>query len=130
MITGIGHDMTDVDRIAEAVGGRAGQRFMERVLTEAERKLASSYSGVRLHGFVAGRFAAKEAVVKAFGCGIGAVLGFQDVEILPDANGKPVCTIGEAAWSRLGLQPEYIRLHLTITHEKSIASAFAVAERV
>ncbi|MFD0961461.1 holo-ACP synthase [Paenibacillus chungangensis] len=130
MITGIGHDMTDVARIAEAIEGKAGQRFRERVLTEAERKLASSYSGARLHGFVAGRFAAKEAVVKAFGCGIGAVLGFQDIEIMPDGSGRPICTLDEAAWSRLGLPPEGIRLHVTITHEKSIASAFAVAERV
>lgn len=110
--------------------GDRGDRFLKRVLTDGERELSLSYEGARLHQFTAGRFAAKEAVSKAFGCGIGSLLGFRDIDIYRDANGKPICGLSEAAWTRLGLNPEYIVIHITITHERAIASAFAVVERI
>ncbi|MDQ6421182.1 holo-ACP synthase [Paenibacillus sp. LHD-117] len=130
MIIGIGHDLTDVLRVEAVLEGERGSRFLARVLTESERKLAESYAGARLHQFTAGRFAAKEAVSKAFGCGIGELLGFQDIDIFRDADGKPVCGLSEGAWMRLGLNPEFIQIHVTITHERAMASAFVVVERI
>lgn len=130
MIIGIGNDLSDITRVAKVLSGSAGRRFMQRVLTEGERELAEHYSGERLHQFVAGRFAAKEAVVKAFGCGIGQVMGFADIEILRDSCGKPECGLSAAAWERLGLSSKDVRIHVTITHERQLASAFAVAERI
>ncbi|CAM3990602.1 holo-ACP synthase [Paenibacillus alkaliterrae] len=130
MIIGIGHDLSDITRMAKIIDGRTGSRFMERVLSAGERELAAQYQGERLYQFTAGRFAAKEAVVKAFGCGIGQVIGFTDIEILRGDCGKPVCRLSEAAWSRLGLNPEAVSIHVTITHERTLASAFAVAERI
>ncbi len=130
MIIGIGHDLSDITRIAKVLEGRTGGRFMERVLSAGERELAAQYSGERLSQFTAGRFAAKEAVVKAFGCGIGNVIGFTDIEILRGSCGKPECSLSAAAWDRLGLSPETVRIHVTITHERKLASAFAVAERI
>ncbi|MBH5319102.1 holo-ACP synthase [Paenibacillus sp. GSMTC-2017] len=130
MIIGIGHDLTDVRRIAEMLEGKVGERFLERILTLRERELASSYRGARLHQYVAGRFAAKESVSKAFGCGIGACLGFQDIDIIRDELGKPGCVLSDDAWRRLKLESESVRIHITITHESEIASAFAIVERI
>ncbi|MBD2867921.1 holo-ACP synthase [Paenibacillus arenilitoris] len=130
MIIGIGHDLSDIARIAKIVEGRTGRKFLERVLSPGERGLASQYAGERLHQFAAGRFAAKEAVVKAFGCGIGNIVGFADIEIGRGDCGKPECFLSEAAWSRLGMSGEAVRIHVTITHERGLASAFAVAERI
>ncbi len=128
MITGIGMDLVEIDRIRRMLEGQAGSRFMERVLTERERELARGKGG-RLAEFVAGRFAAKEAAVKALGCGIGAKAGFQDVEIVPGEDGRPLCKLSAAARERLG-EGELLRLHVTITHTGQLAAAYAVAERM
>lgn len=129
MIIGVGHDVVEIDRVRHMLERDAGGRFMERVLHEAELALARGKAG-RLAEFVAGRFAAKEAVVKALGCGIGAAVGFRDVAIMPDERGKPCCSLSAGAWERLGLRQPEVRVHVSITHERSIASAFAVAERL
>lgn len=128
MIYGIGHDVLEIARMRRILDRESGPKFIRRILTPAELQLADGRTG-RLPEFVSGRFAAKEAVVKALGCGIGSEVGFQDIEILPDGSGKPSVTLSEAAWSRLGLNgAEYI-LHLTITHSQELASTFAVMER-
>lgn len=140
MIIGIGMDLVEIDRIRRILEEPHGGRFVERVLTPEERERAVSRSG-RLAEFVAGRFAAKEAVAKALGCGIGRQVGLQDIRVVPDANGKPVCSVSDAAWERLGLAAESpsadertsaaaIQLHLTITHTETTAAAFVVAERM
>ncbi|RIX53107.1 holo-[acyl-carrier-protein] synthase [Paenibacillus nanensis] len=130
MIIGIGHDLTDVTRISGTLGSRHGGRFLQRILTEQEQETARSYSGARLHQFVAGRFAAKEAISKAFGCGIGGLLNFEDMDIRRDVSGKPYVVLSEKAWEKLRLNAEETAVHLTITHEKALASAFAVVERI
>ena len=130
MIIGIGHDIVQVDRVAAVLEGKAGKRFIERILTECERALAEQYTGARLYQFAAGRFAAKEAVAKAFGTGLGAVLSFTDIGLSKDALGKPQCSLTERAWERLGLDANQVKLHVTITHEHHLASAFAVVERL
>ncbi|NMO97382.1 holo-ACP synthase [Paenibacillus lemnae] len=129
MIYGIGHDVLEIKRVNLLLSGTHGQKFMERVLTESERQLAEDRSG-RKAEFTAGRFAAKEALSKAFGCGIGANIGFLDMEVLPDRLGRPVAAISGAAWSRLGIaDPENYLIHLSISHQSELASAFAVIER-
>jgi holo-[acyl-carrier-protein] synthase len=130
MIAGIGHDVTDMDRVAALLAGKAGERFLERILTSRERELAGGYEGKRLTQFTAGRFAAKEAVVKALGCGIGAKVGFADIDILRGPEGKPECYLSAAAWEQLELIPESYRIHITITHDRAIASAVAIVEQV
>lgn len=130
MIIGIGHDLTDVTRITGMLASRHSDRFMRRILTESELLIAEGCSGARLHQYVAGRFAAKEAVSKAFGCGIGRLLSFGDIDIRRDDSGKPYVILSEEAWMRLKLDPAETALHITITHERSLASAFAVVERI
>lgn len=129
MIIGIGHDLVEIERIEKLLCQRYGDVFMRRVLTEAEYNMAQERKG-RIAEFVAGRFSAKEAVVKALGCGIGLKAGFQDVEIIPNESGKPECTITTEAFQRLGIQPGSVRIHVSITHNDTIASAYVVVERV
>ncbi|CAM4450280.1 holo-ACP synthase [Paenibacillus tarimensis] len=126
MIIGIGHDVVEIDRIRAILEGAAGERFMRRVLTAAEYDRALN-KGSSCVEYVAGRFAVKEAVVKAIGCGIGSAVGFKDMEVLPDKLGKPVCTLSEEALQRLQLDYQ-LRIHVSISHERSLASAFAIAE--
>jgi len=128
MIVGIGHDISSIPRIEKLLEGTAGERFMLRVLTENERLEIAACSKSRQAEYTAGRFAAKEAVSKAFGCGIGAVLGFEDIEILRGSQGKPVCRLEAAAWERLGIKEIQAVIHLTITHDHGLASAFVVVE--
>ncbi|NGZ77454.1 holo-ACP synthase [Saccharibacillus alkalitolerans] len=129
MIYGIGHDLLEIGRIARLLEGRLGQRFLQRILTPAELGIARA-RGPKLPEFAAGRFAAKEAIVKALGTGIGQTVGFEDIEIVPDALGKPCVQLSEGAWNRLALPGGngYV-IHLSITHQPGMASAFAVVER-
>lgn len=128
MILGIGMDLVEIERMKKLLERPEGERFMQRVLTPAERELAASREG-RLAEFVAGRFAAKEAVVKALGCGIGAAAGFHDVEVLPERDGRPAVRLSEEARGRLGLGGSTV-IHLSITHTGETAGAYAVAERL
>ncbi|WP_410770845.1 holo-ACP synthase [Fontibacillus sp. BL9] len=128
MIYGIGHDVVEIGRMHRILEGAAGEKLKQRVLTPAELQLPGC--AARPAEFLSGRFAAKEAVSKAFGCGIGQVLGFADMEILPDDKGKPFIVLSSGAWERLGLLPGEYVVHLSITHERQLASAFAVVERL
>ncbi|MFD0617497.1 MULTISPECIES: holo-ACP synthase [Paenibacillus] len=128
MIVGMGHDILEIERIADMRERSSWERFLHKVLTDAERELALERGG-RIIEFVAGRFAAKEAVVKALGCGIGEKVGFTDIEILPDALGKPGCTLSQEAWSRLWMDEPCYTIHISITHQRSLASAMAIVER-
>jgi len=129
MIYGIGHDILEIGRIVRLLEGKLGDRLLKRILTPAELEIAR-LRGPKLAEFVSGRFAAKEAVVKAFGTGIGAQIGFEDIEIVPDPLGKPQVALSKDAWERLNLPGGngYI-IHLSITHQPGMASAFAVVER-
>jgi holo-[acyl-carrier protein] synthase len=130
VIIGIGTDLTEIARVRKLLEEPAiGLRFMQRVLTPAELEMAQARQG-RKPEYVAGRFAAKEAVAKALGFGIGRQVGFQDIEVIPDAAGRPECRVSPAALERLGLTPAAVRLHLSITHSDTTAGAFAVAEWV
>lgn len=128
MILGIGMDLVEIDRLGKLLERPEGERFMQRVLTPAERELAEARNG-RLAEFVAGRFAAKEAVVKALGCGIGGAAGFQDVEVLPGPEGRPGARLSDEARTRLGLGDSTV-IHLSITHTGVTAGAYAVVERL
>ncbi|MEK3955024.1 holo-[acyl-carrier protein] synthase [Psychrobacillus psychrotolerans] len=88
MITGIGLDITEIERI-QSISAKT-RKFEERVLSEKERVQLNELSGTRRIEYLAGRFAAKEAFSKARGTGIGKDCSFQDIEILKEPSGKPV----------------------------------------
>ncbi len=115
-IVGIGADLVEIRRVEEAC---KRERFAERVFTPAELEAAGM--GARRAERLAGRFAAKEAVGKAF----GRPLSWQDVEIVNDELGKPIVILhGNAAELARGA-----RVHVSISHTREYASAFAVMER-
>ena len=131
MIVGIGTDIVEIERIAAILSGASGDKFLERILTPAERGLAAergTQHEARRAQFVAGRFAAKEAVAKAFGCGIGDPLSFQHIEILHDSLGKPQCSVAAIVYERPGLNVTGARMHISISHTTGHATAFAVLE--
>lgn len=114
-----GVDMIEIDRIAQAME-RHGERFGRRFFTGQEL----DYCSGRVER-LAGRFAVKEAVAKAFGTGIGD-MNWTDIEIVCDARGKPELVLHDRAKAlaeTLGLQEWSISLSHTDTH----AIGFAVA---
>ncbi|WP_062837632.1 holo-ACP synthase [Paenibacillus amylolyticus] len=130
MIYGIGNDVLEIGRMRKLLSGRHAEAFIKRILTPAEREIAAE-RGKRMTEFVSGRFAAKEAVSKAFGCGIGGIMGFTDIEVLPDETGRPVASLSSQAWERLQLPyDKQYDIHLSITHQTELAAAFAIVEQL
>ena len=112
MIDGIGVDIIELDRIAEAV---RRDRFRTRVFTEAEQQYCDACEGPERY---AGRFAAKEAVAKA----LGISLSWRDVEIVRAASGAPSARLHGKAAERLGAR----QILVSISHCRAYAVAQAV----
>jgi len=127
MIYGIGHDIIEIARVRKLVQKNMGERFITRILTEREQVIYAT-KGSGQTEYIAGRFAAKEAISKAFGTGIGFRISWQKIEILPDKFGKPIACLHAATWQRLGLCKGQYYLHLSISHQPTIASAQAIVE--
>jgi holo-[acyl-carrier protein] synthase len=124
MIRGIGTDIIGVSRIRRLMD-KHGSHFLEKIFTEPELLQMKSRAG-KAH-FLAGRWAAKEAVSKALGCGIGASCAWKDIEILNGELGGPSVSLSGAAAktaSRIGAS----NAHVSISHEKNHAVAFAILE--
>ena len=122
MIRGIGTDLVLVSRI-EAALGRQGERFARRILTPDEfARFADHGQPAR---FLAKRFAAKEAIMKVLGTGFVRGIGWQDIEVLAEKNGKPYVKMqggaGEHA-RRIGIDEVLI----TISHCRTYATATAI----
>jgi holo-[acyl-carrier protein] synthase len=114
-----GVDLIEIARIEEVVA-RHGKHYLERIFTPAELE----YCGKRAES-LAGRFAAKEAVAKALGTGIGDV-AWKEIEIVGDEQNAPRLTLHGAAESKaqeLGLT----NWSVSISHSQSHSVAFAVA---
>lgn len=82
----LGCDIIEIERIEQSIE-KFGENFLKNILSDNEIALYERRG--KKAEFVAGRFAAKEAVSKALGTGIGRGYGFTDIEILPDELGKP-----------------------------------------
>jgi|SRR5687767_1547535 len=114
-----GVDLIEIARIQEMIS-RHGRHYLERIYTSAELE----QSGKRTES-LAGRYAAKEAVSKALGCGIGEV-AWREIEILGDEQNAPVLTLHGAAENKakeLGLTTWSV----SISHSQSHTVAFVVA---
>src|SRR5204863_4211084 len=86
MILGVGIDIIEVARVQSSYG-QFGERFLNRILLPDEIAYCLSHKAPAPH--LAARFAAKEAISKAFGTGIGAALGWQDMEVGRKPSGEP-----------------------------------------
>ncbi len=126
MISGIGIDLVEIARIKKAYE-RSSFPFVKRVLTAPELQYFHTFDlEKRKIEWLAGRFAAKEALAKAIGTGFGKELSMQDITIQADAFGKPTFQLASKVTSRF---QENIRFHLSITHTEHVAAAFVVASR-
>ena len=126
MIFGIGTDILQVERI-QKVYDRHGERFVAHLLMPEERALYETKSrGVR---FLAMRFAAKEAIVKAMGTGIAQGMWLRDAGVVANAWGRP-----EVIWSERGrdmcAKLGIGECHVTLSDEAGLVVAVAVLMRV
>jgi holo-[acyl-carrier protein] synthase len=128
MIYGIGVDLIEIARI-EAAYARFGERFARRILTDRELEryhARRARSDVRGIAFLATRFAAKEAISKALGLGMRTPMTWRAVEVVNDPSGRPLAfASGEL---RAYMQRRRLRLHISLTDERSMATAYAIAE--
>ncbi len=124
MARGIGIDAVEIERIRGS-RARLGERFERRVLSDAERELLAASSTP--DAFLAGRFAAKEAVMKVLGTGWAKGVRFRDIEVLKDSDGVPVVHLLGVAGERaraLGV----VQVLVSITHTRDLAMAMATGE--
>ncbi|MBJ7449052.1 MAG: holo-ACP synthase [Parachlamydiales bacterium] len=118
-VKGIGTDIIEIDRMKRAIE-RHHKRFLERIFTEKERLYCNRYPDSMPH--YAARFAAKEAVAKALGCGIGHSLKWQDIEIDHAASGKPIINFSK----EVNAQFDYPNIQISLSHCKKFAVAMAI----
>lgn len=124
MILGTGIDIIEVTRVAASFE-KFGERFLNRILKPAEIAYALSHKNPA--PFLAARFAAKEAISKAFGTGIGKHLGWQDMEVGRKESGEPFVIL-HGGGQRL-LQERGGRIvHLSLSHTEHYAAAMAILE--
>ncbi len=125
MILGTGIDIIEVARV-QASHERFGERFLNRILLADE--IAYCLSHKNPAPFLAARFAAKEAISKAFGTGICAQLGWQDMEIRRKASGEPFVVL-HGKGKKLFRSRRAKRLLVSLSHTANYAAATAVLER-
>ena len=114
MILGIGVDVVDVARLARSI--EATPSLRERLFTETERELPLNS--------LAARFAAKEATIKAFG---GPVGGWHEVWVERSESGKPELRF-EGAAAELARSRGVQQVHLSLSHDGPVATAFVILE--
>ena len=124
MILGTGIDIIEVARIRSSIE-RFGERFLRRILRPDEISYCFLYKSPARH--VAARFAAKEAVSKAFGTGIGRHLGWQDLEIRREESGKPFVVLHDAGLKLLSERGGKL-IQVSLSHTENYAAAVAVLE--
>ena len=124
MTLGIGIDIIEVKRIAASYE-KFGERFVNRILLPDE--IAYCLSNKTPAPFLAARFAAKEAISKAFGTGIGAQLGWQDMEIRRKDSGEPFVVL-HGKGEKLFAARKAKRLLVSLSHTQNYAAVTAVLE--
>lgn len=128
MIISVGVDLIEVERIRAALEDpRIGLRFRHRVYTENEIAYCEKKRRGRFESY-AGRFAAKEAVMKASGRGWGAEARWLDIEVVRARSGKPEIVLHDKT-AQLAAQLGICTWALSITHTSQHALAYVIAHR-
>lgn len=124
MIVGVGLDVVETDRVARAIATH-GRRFEERVYTAAE--LAECAPRADRAQALAGRFAAKEAFLKALGTGSAGGLSLRQVEVIRTQDGHPALRLTGSAAAEI--QRRGVRqIHLSLSHQPGLAAAVVILE--
>lgn len=127
-IVGIGTDLIEIARV-EAALQRFGERFVDRILGSQERVRYDerrARTERRSLAFLATRFAAKEAVSKALGLGMRQPMSWRAVEIVNAPSGAPIVVAHGALADYLNRRR--LKLHVSVTDERTMAMATAIAE--
>jgi holo-[acyl-carrier protein] synthase len=125
-ILGHGIDIIETERIRRLLEEH-GERFLDRVYTKLEQDYANRSAKRRIE-HLAGRFAAKEAVLKVLGTGWRGGIAWTDIEIRPEPSGQPVVFLsGECL--RIANQIGIVRWHVSISHIGTHATASAIGMR-
>lgn len=127
MIVGLGSDLCNIERIQSSLD-RFGDRFIDRVFTDAERAKAERRTMTRA-GTYAKRFAAKEAFAKAVGTGFNQGVFMKDIGVVNLPSGAPTLALSGGAKARLdALTPpgHAVDIHVTLTDDHPWAQAFVI----
>src|SRR5881275_1214777 len=123
-VIGIGVDLIECARIQHSID-RFGDRFLHRVFTDSEIKYSMSMKFPERH--LAARFAAKEAVAKAFGTGIGKAMGWRNIDIRKKESGEPFLVFSGPA-QELATKHGVTSALITLSHTDHHAIACVVLE--
>ena len=126
MITGQGVDIVNIQRISQAIE-RGGHAFLQRIYTDKEIAEAQTKNQSQIIYF-AGRWAAKEALSKALGCGIGKNCSFKDIEVLSLSTGAPYITLSgnaQNSFNQIGGK----NIFVSLSHEHDYAVAIVTLEK-
>lgn len=123
-VLGIGVDIVETSRIEHSLE-RFGERFLHRVFTAGEIEYCQSMKYPARH--FAARFAAKEAVSKAFGTGIGKSMGWKDVDVHREGSGQPFVVL-EGGAKELAAARGVAAVWISLSHTDNNAAAMAVIE--
>ncbi len=125
MILGIGTDIVEIARISSVLEKRE-EALLKRLFTETELQQLPAKNNT---AYIAKRWAAKEAIAKALGTGIGATCSFQDIEVFKTEKGQPYATLSAELCEKLPkMQNRSIRVHLSLSDETDYALAYALLE--
>ena len=123
-VIGIGIDLVECARIQRSLD-RFGDRFLHRVFTDGEIEYSMSMKFPARH--LAARFAAKEAVSKAFGTGIGKAMGWRDIDVKKKPSGEPFLVFAGPA-EQLAKQRRVTSALITLSHTEHHAIAMIALE--
>jgi holo-[acyl-carrier protein] synthase len=123
-VLGIGVDLVENARIERSLE-RFGERFLKRVFTPGEIEYSQSMKYPARH--LAARFAAKEAVSKAFGTGIGKAMGWKDIDVRRKPSGEPFVVL-EGGAKNLAEERGVSAVWITLSHTENHAMAMIVVE--
>jgi len=119
----VGVDIVEIARIVRTI--ERAPSFLSRVYTEGELQLADECKGSRRNELLAGRFAAKEAALKALRVGIGELNWLREVEVVSGLNGSPELRFSGAI-AKIAAENGFSDCQVSIAHEAGLATAFVL----
>lgn len=123
-IIGLGIDLVDCERIQNSIE-RFGERFLQRVFTDGEIAYCNSMKFSARH--FAARFAAKEALSKAFGTGIGHAMGWRDLDVQKRESGEPFVVLSGGA-EMMAKERQVARIWISLSHTEQSGMATIILE--
>ncbi|GBL33905.1 MAG: holo-ACP synthase [Candidatus Fonsibacter ubiquis] len=124
-VIGLGTDIVNINRIKK-IYSKYGNQFLNKILTESEKKSEKKLSRFKNVSTIAKRFAAKEAISKAIGYGFSNGIHFKDIEIYNDESGKPYANLNGKAKTIVNKISKKYNIFLTLSDDKPWAVATAL----